>query len=103
MTHDKLNRAPNVVNMIFFCESISSWVQFEIIAEKPANRYRTYEKFIRIAKELDKINNQYGLLQVFAGLDSHYVCRFKNLETVNIFAFVFFKKKRDGTDQFWYQ
>ncbi|ETO14461.1 hypothetical protein RFI_22905, partial [Reticulomyxa filosa] len=77
---DKFNRAPNVVDMIFFCESISVWVQLEIIAEKPANRLRAYEKFIRIARELEKINNQYGQLQVFAGLDSHYVTRFKKLE-----------------------
>ncbi|ETO31542.1 hypothetical protein RFI_05582 [Reticulomyxa filosa] len=81
-THDKWTRAPNVVDMIFFCESISVWVQLEIITEKPAFRYRTYEKFIYIAKELEKINNQYGLLQMFAGLDSHCINRFKKLEKV---------------------
>jgi hypothetical protein len=74
---DKDTSAPHVVEFIFFCESISVWVQSEIVAVRPAARVRTIERLVRVGIALQRMHNQYAQLQVYAGLDSPMAQRFK--------------------------
>ena len=66
---DKAERAPNVVHFTQRFNHVSFWVVKEIL-DRPSVRNRTavLSHFIKIAKELKKLNNLHGLLAVLSAL-----------------------------------
>jgi hypothetical protein len=71
-------RAKNVCKLINRFNQVSSWVGLTILAQISLKmRVKVIEKFIKVAKWLDKFNNYNSLMAIIAGLNTSSISRIK--------------------------
>jgi len=90
-------KAPNISAMIFRFNLVSGWVATEIVKrDQIKDRIVLIKLFIKIAKNLNEMNNFNGLMEIMSGLCSSSVVRLKKtwlkLEIENIKSYSFFKE-----------
>jgi hypothetical protein len=75
---DKEERSPNLLKMIRFSNTISSWISTEILQEENIRkRVNVIDSVIAIAQAVRKLNNYNGLMEILAGLSNSGVGRLK--------------------------
>ncbi len=92
---NKLSLAPNIVELMIFCEAVCVWAKLEVIASEKDNRLESLERVIRVAMGCRDLHNQYAQAQIFAALDSPSLRRFKDE-----WAILFDKKKNSSAEDF---
>lgn len=76
---NKFQKAPNISNMIAMTNRVVAWVSFEILnaGSSASRRAKACKKFIKVAKELRKLNNFNACKEIVAGLRSNPIYRLK--------------------------
>jgi hypothetical protein len=75
---DKEERSPNLLKMIRFSNTVSSWISTEILSEENIRkRVNLLDVAIGIAVAVRKLNNFNGLMEILAGLSNSGVGRLR--------------------------
>jgi len=75
---NKGESTPNIQYLISRFNEVSIWVTTEIVKSSAESKRRTIERFIKLANEMNKINNFNGVMEIISGLNNSASRLFKS-------------------------